>query len=397
LPGGSTGEIAGALRALQATAHRWRGRNPDALRCALSAIAQLPRRSTAWYEAAAEVAVASMKLGDVARLDEIGETLRDLCEQGYEGERHAIACARVAIQLLQAGRRELSDVLFGYLDAAAGPAAAEPSVVARLEQARAVRALYDGDCEENLARMEASERAFLAAGDLRNAHSTRLNMISTQLEVGAYEEVERTMREAAATAERMDLPTFAALARCNLGVALRARGAFEEARAASSAAARAFAAQGDLRLEGVSRSNLALVLAETGDLEGAAREAREAVEKVVKNGPARAYALAALARVELTRGRPMEALAAAREGMLAALGGIEEGESTVLLVHAEALAAAGDQRAAAAAIAAARARLMARARRISDPARREGFLGGVPDNVRTLELARAWVGEGWGP
>jgi serine/threonine protein kinase/predicted ATPase len=394
--GGSPGELAGALLALQATAHRWRGRNGEALRCGLSAIAQLPRRSGPWYSAAAEIAIASMKLGDIARLDEIGETLRDLCEQGYEGERHAIACARVATQLLQAGRRELSDALFGHLDHAAGAAAEEPSVVARIEQARAVRALYDGDCEENLARMEAAAQAFEAAGDLRNAHAQRVNMMSAQLDLGAYEEVEHAMREALAAAERMGLPTFAALARCNLGVALRARGALDEARAASSEAARAFAAQGDLRLEGVSRSNLALVLAETGDLEGAACEAREAVEKVAKNGPARAYALAALARVELARGQVTEALDAAREAMLAALGGIEEGESAVLLVHAEALAAAGNQGAAIAAIAAARARLESRARRITDPARRESFLGRVPENARTLELARAWVGESWG-
>ena len=42
----------------------------------------------------------------------------------------------------------------------------------------------------------------------------------------------------------------------------------------------------------------------------------------------------------------------------------------------------------------ARARLQARARRILDPARRRGFLERVVENARTLELARAWVGEG---
>jgi hypothetical protein len=80
--------------------------------------------------------------------------------------------------------------------------------------------------------------------------------------------------------------------------------------------------------------------------------------------------------------------------MLASLGGIEEGESTVLLVHAEALAAAGEPAAAVAAIAAARARLQTRARRILDPDRRSGFLVRVADNARTLDLARAWVDGG---
>jgi tetratricopeptide (TPR) repeat protein len=221
-----------------------------------------------------------------------------------------------------------------------------------------------------------------------------VNIVAAQLEVGAYEEVERAMREAIPAAERLGMVAIAALGRCNLGLALRALGTLDEARALEAEAAGAFATQGDRRMEGACRTALALVLVDAGDLDGALREAREAVERLAMNGPARALALAAQARVLLAKGRPEPALALAREAMMAALGGIEEGESTVLLVHAEALAAAAGPRAAAAAIAAARARLRARARRILDPGRREGFLSRVADNARTLELARAWTGEG---
>ena len=387
-------EIAGALLALQATAHRWRGRNAEALRAALEATTLLPRASGAWYSAAAEIAIASLKLGDATRLEEIGETLRDIADRGQEGDGHAVAAARVAIQLVYGGRRELADALFSFLEGAAGAAATDPSIVARVEQARAVRALYDGDVEGHLERMEASARAFEAAGDLRNAHSQRVNTMAAQLEVGAYEEVERAMREAIPSAERMGLVSCAGLGRCNLGLALRALGSLDEARAVETEAVRAFAAQGDRRMEGACRNALALVLASAGDLDGALREAREAVEKLSKTGPARAYALATQARVLLGQGKPSPALAIAREAMLAGLGGIEEGESLVRLVHAEALAAAGDPGSAVAAIAAARARLQVRARRILDPARRRGFLERVADNARTLELARAWAGEG---
>jgi tetratricopeptide (TPR) repeat protein len=242
--------------------------------------------------------------------------------------------------------------------------------------------------------MDACARAFEATGDLRNVHVQQMNTMFAQLEFGAFEEVERAMRAAFAVAARMGLPSYTALARCNLGMALRGRGALAEAREAEAEAAAAFAAQGDRRMEGVTRNALAIVLAESGDLEGAAREVEAAIEKLAANGPARAYALATRARVELLRGRPGAALGIAREAMLLALGGIEEGESAVLLVHAEALAAAGDAGAARAAIAAARARLTARAQRIADPARREGFLSRVADNARTLELARAWLGDG---
>jgi hypothetical protein len=69
----------------------------------------------------------------------------------------------------------------------------------------------------------------------------------------------------------------------------------------------------------------------------------------------------------------------------------------VRLARAEALHAAGALDAARAAIADARARLVAIADTISDPAYRTSFLEGVPENARTLELARAWIGEAAGP
>jgi hypothetical protein len=65
----------------------------------------------------------------------------------------------------------------------------------------------------------------------------------------------------------------------------------------------------------------------------------------------------------------------------------------VRLAHAEALAAAGDQPAACAAITVARARLLAIADRIPDPDYRKSFLEEVPENARTLALASLWLGE----
>jgi hypothetical protein len=60
------------------------------------------------------------------------------------------------------------------------------------------------------------------------------------------------------------------------------------------------------------------------------------------------------------------------------------------LAHAEALDATGDRDAARRAIGDARAQLLAIADKICDPAYRQSFLGNVPENARTLELARAW-------
>jgi hypothetical protein len=63
------------------------------------------------------------------------------------------------------------------------------------------------------------------------------------------------------------------------------------------------------------------------------------------------------------------------------------------LARAEALYATGAQGAARDAITAARARLLALADKIEDPAYQRSFLEGVPANVRTFALARAWLGE----
>jgi hypothetical protein len=65
----------------------------------------------------------------------------------------------------------------------------------------------------------------------------------------------------------------------------------------------------------------------------------------------------------------------------------------VRLAHAEALHATGAEDAARRAIADARARLVAIAGKIADPSYRTSFLEQVPENARTLALARAWLGE----
>jgi hypothetical protein len=61
------------------------------------------------------------------------------------------------------------------------------------------------------------------------------------------------------------------------------------------------------------------------------------------------------------------------------------------LVAAEALAAVGEAVEAHRLLAYARADLLARAGRITAPDLRQSFLEAVPENARTLALARAWL------
>jgi tetratricopeptide (TPR) repeat protein len=141
---------------------------------------------------------------------------------------------------------------------------------------------------------------------------------------------------------------------------------------------------------------LAEVLRRAGELDGADAAIQAALALLRVASPLDTPgALATLAAVRLAQGRIAEALAAAEEGLAKyeAMGtcGFFRG-AFLRLVHAESREATGDHEAAKAAIAAARARLLAIAAKIGDPEYRKSFLEGVPENRRTLELARQWAG-----
>jgi tetratricopeptide (TPR) repeat protein len=170
-------------------------------------------------------------------------------------------------------------------------------------------------------------------------------------------------------------------------------GAYAEAQEVEHEAMEAFKTKGDRRMEGRSRIFLAEIFLLAGDLDAATREATTAVETLSVAPPAKAHALAVAAQVQLARGDADGALRDATEAdkLLQQVGSLDEGAATVRLIHAEALHAAGRHEEARTAIHAARDRLLDRAARIRDEALRQSFLEHVPENARTLSLARAWA------
>jgi ATP/maltotriose-dependent transcriptional regulator MalT len=153
-----------------------------------------------------------------------------------------------------------------------------------------------------------------------------------------------------------------------------------------------FDAQADKRMAGASRMYMAMIRQQEGELEEAEREAKLAIEQLAVSPPTQVYALAVLAGVHLAQGRAAEARAGAMRAKerYDALGGIEEGESLVRLVLASALEATGDRAGAREALGAAYVRLGARAEKLRDPVRRKSFLEQIPENARTVELAKEW-------
>ena len=145
-------------------------------------------------------------------------------------------------------------------------------------------------------------------------------------------------------------------------------------------------------MEAASRVYFARILARTGELDEAERQAERAMAIVSELPLEVAFAQIEIAAVRLLKGDARVALDAARAANdeLVRAGGIDEGEARIRLIYAEALHATGDLDEARAAITTARDRLHARAAKIGDEAWRQSFLECVPENARTLELARAW-------
>ncbi|MBI2395752.1 MAG: protein kinase [Deltaproteobacteria bacterium] len=391
---GATGEVFGALRVMQAEAHRWRGDLAGAEACSLDAMRLLPRGSPQWFNATGELAVASGRRGKPAQLSLVSQMLVDLGKQRAVSGAHAIAAVRASIQLLLSGKQDFAAQLLDLLATVQVDVLRKnPAVAARIAVARYYRAICGGDPASGVELAATAAELFERAGDLRNACVQRGDMAYAQVELGAYEQARSTFREVLGLADRLGrLWHASATAKHNLGMVLARLGAYDEARAIETEALDAFRTRGDRRMEGRSRIFLAEISLLAGDLEGATREAQTAVKTLSVAPPAKAHALAVAAQVELARGDHEGALADALEAdrLLQKIGALDEGEAVVRLVHAEALHAAGRFADACAAIDAARRRLLERAGKIRDESLRRSFLEQVPENARTLALAAVW-------
>src|SRR5262249_28598270 len=126
-----------------------------------------------------------------------------------------------------------------------------------------------GNLGRSRAMSEDAVQCFERAGDLRHACEERSNLGFMGCLLGAYREAVSLLRAARAEAEQMDLESAWAGVWNNVGLALGALGALDEARVVEEQAM----VQGDTRLEGASRNYLAQILRRARDLEAAEAEA----------------------------------------------------------------------------------------------------------------------------
>ncbi|WP_437585784.1 protein kinase domain-containing protein [Sorangium sp. So ce1000] len=392
---GAAGDTAGRLRRVQAEAHVWRGDLALAVERGGEAQGLVERGSAAWFSAITPLVWAACKLG---RLDEIERLTAEAVDVAAPDDAQS-----AKLRCLSAGASALSQV-GRYAEGAALLDAVQRSitdgeapdleVVAHLHEARSMHAVCTGDLGAGATNLEATLLAFEQVGDHRIACSARVNLGSAYAELGDFERAELMIRAGLADADRMHLHDLKLAAEANLAHVLACRGQFAEGRALAASVAASSRRAGMMRSELCARCCLAKIAYVTGDFEAAEREARATIA-LAQNAPTlRVQAISILARALLGLGRIDEALRAAAEAssQLAEFGTLEEGESFVRLTYAEALAASGRHAEATAAMVSARTALLARAEKLSDPTWRERFLRDVPDNARTLEVARQWLG-----
>jgi tetratricopeptide (TPR) repeat protein len=354
----------------------------------------LPVGSVGWCRAAAETAGAYARTSDAVALERLaGELLAVPADRRSPGA-YPTTLARAANYLRYGGRVETASRLMDAAEAA-GASSASPRARAWLHMLRGVDGLFRGDLGAYIVHERGAKEAFEEAGAQRRAANEAVNVGFALMELGAWDEAERTLREAMEWAERLGLTDLVAVASQNLGRALGHLGEVEEAARLEQAAAEAFAERGDLRMEGGSRVYLAAILLDAGRFDEAADEARRAGERLAGVATLAPWAEATLARALLARGSTEEALARARAALttLEEVGQLEAGEAVVRLTFAEALLASGDATGAARAAAGAAQRLRVRADKIADAALRESFLARVPENARTLALAAELGGD----
>ncbi|WP_434046759.1 MULTISPECIES: protein kinase domain-containing protein [Sorangium] len=397
---GAAGEALGEIEAVQAEAHRFRGESAAAELHATRAMQALPEGSASWCRAAGVALWASHHVG---RGDAVVALSRTLCArwsaEAVTGPELSVMAQTALMLLYMQGQCEETDALTSRIDASFGRFQHDPTVSAPILRLRTHRAILAGDVGAAGELCEAAVRCFEAAGDVRGACGARINAGHFCNELGAYADAARQLRAALADTGRLGLLFMAAFAKENLGRTLLQLGELDEARALLDEALQSFVAAGDRRMEGGTYVYLAEVFRVAGDLDRAEAVARRGCGLLADVPPLIPCATGVLAGVLLAAGRAAEALEVANRAaelaapIIAAQGHLEEGESQIDLVRAEALEACGAHGEARVAIATARERLLDRTSRIANPAWRAGFLENVPEHARTLALARAWLGE----
>jgi tetratricopeptide (TPR) repeat protein len=190
------------------------------------------------------VAATATRLGQPDGTAALADTLASAWSEREATGPAVAALAEVGVSLLFAGLYERAEAFRARIEAVAERFSSDPAVTAYVVRSLGAYGLTTGNLGRARSMGEAAVQCFERAGDLRRACEARVSLGFTECQLGAYREAVSLLRAACAEAEQMGLDNAAANARSNLGPALGALGALDEARAVQEQAVAAAMAQG---------------------------------------------------------------------------------------------------------------------------------------------------------
>ena len=392
---GAGREEQGRALALRATVSYWQGHYAPTYDYAVAAIALLRPGSAIWFQVIGQAAAAA---GRQDRSEELLLWHHRMLEAQAEEDaacEQIVCLSRCCLQWHFLSQFERCDELMHRLnEVVPGRPIQNPLARAQYEHACSRVAATSGDTTASIRHMEVVIEAFEQAGDIRNMLVERASLALLYSEIGQHATAEGLCRSNLTQCEAQQVTPGTYLTKLALVLALSGHGdphQLAEARQVGGEALHAYEALGYKRLQGVAHRLLASVEIAAGNHAEAQEHAQCAVAALASSRYYLALALATLAKSLVRQGRAAEALPFARQAMdmLNQFKHLDFGEITVPLVLSEALAALGQRGEANQYLSEARARLLARAEKIADPAWRQRFLG-LADHARILrETERA--------
>jgi tetratricopeptide (TPR) repeat protein len=380
-----------ALRVAQTHAMGTRGDWAAAIKFGREGMRLLPVASTHWFVCASTVFLAGTLIGDPSLSAQLLPILMDETIRPEPSAPYGTAVVASCVALALAGKVALARSIVERAQASANATESDPAFVLRLNIASAyVELVRDVGFGEGLRKLEETVTLAERLGDALGLALGSSQVVLYSAEIGDLVRAEQVTRESAAFSDRLRSTLYTGWDRYYL-----ARGKLST-RSPEAAIAlieplleNKFSNIG--RLDRV-HALLAYALVEIGsDLERAVEQANIAIKSGLPG--ALSMAFSALARIELARGSPDRAIEFVEHGFAAAHASLPLEKAFLHLLRAEALHALGKPDQARIAIRDARDRVLRMAATLADPASRARYLSDIDANVRTLALAREWLGE----
>ncbi len=380
----------GLFRRVQASALVQHGHWPRVLELAKEAMGLLSVGSTSWFSCSALVFNAGMFLGDRSITVPALQSILAVAVRPEPSGAYAWAIHQTCVGLTSMGQFDLAR---GLLERAEAIGQAEfdpePAFVLRLHLARAYLQLVSG--EPGLALVTISPARALAerTGDSWGRAAAGTFLLWALAELGRCAGAEAVARDVQAFSEWSFWIDHSALGLAWAMVMVgRAPEAIGPLQTLLDRPEPAFTTR--------ARALLAHALVEVEDLDGALREAMKVVTEVTASPSTQAVAFAAIARLELHRSRPLEALEFADRGLRAYASSwrFSATASNLQVARAEALHTLGRTELAHSTIREASQRILHVAATLEDPELRDSYLTNIESNARMLRLATEWLGAG---